>query len=270
MLIKTTQLKESLKAKVLPVADLDSKLKDKMYEIYEEYYGGTSQVLFHEDLKNKNFCILIFNQLNQLVGFSSLLIFKTSLRGERFGIVYSGDTIIKHEYWGSNILVKSWLALIGAIHRQNNTISWFWLLLVKGHRTYRYLNLFFKEFYPRPEACIPIDWKKKRDLIAKKMFGEYFDERKGIIKFPETKGFLKEEWAGLNPKTENHSEVKFFQNQNPGFSHGDELVCFCEISENNFKKRALEIFKDDSCNEFWQEGFVNEFLRELEMPKINV
>ncbi|MDX1919860.1 MAG: hypothetical protein SFU25_03900 [Candidatus Caenarcaniphilales bacterium] len=270
MLTKTTKSKEVLKAKILAVTDLENKLKDTMYEIYEKYYGGTSEALFQEDLQNKNFCILIFNQSEQLVGFSSLLIFTAALKGESFGIVYSGDTIIKHEYWGSNILIKAWLGLTGKIYRQMNTIPWFWLLLVKGHRTYRYLNLFFKEFYPRPEAFIPRGWKEKRDLITKMKFGQCFDEKRGIIKFPETKGFLKEEWAGLNQKTKNHPEANFFQSQNPGFGEGDELVCFCEISEKNFKKRALVLFKDEFYNEILHQASWNRLLKELEIPKINL
>ena len=254
-----------LRAEIIPIHQISELLIEEMYKTYIHYYSGTNRQIFRSDFNNKDFCILIFNENedNDLVGFSAISIYIESVQNENFGIIYSGDTIIKHQYWGSNILIKAWLSFAGEVYRQFNFIPWYWLLLVKGHRTYRYLNLFFKDYYPRAGANIPENLGMKRDSIAFKSFGECFNSNSALIKFPETRGHLKEEWNGINEKTKNHKEVNFFKSQNPNFNSGDELVCFSEISPENLRKKSLIMFNDNSYAKFLPVNFTQKLKKDL-------
>ena len=119
----------------------------QLYALYATYYGGTSSELFQRDLQEKD-QILILQDGNTPVGFTTLKIIRAEHQNQPVRAVFSGDTIIRHEYWGSQTLPLAWCELIGKIQAQQPHIPLYWLLIVKGDRTYRYLNVFSKQYYP--------------------------------------------------------------------------------------------------------------------------
>jgi hypothetical protein len=73
------------------------------------------------------------------------------------------------------------------------------------------------------------------------MFGDAY--HKGILHFVESRGHLRESWAAIPEKDLRHEEVRFFLERNPGYKHGDELVCLCELTEDNLKPLSQRIFR---------------------------
>jgi hypothetical protein len=60
--------------------------------------------------------------------------------------LFSGDTIISHHHWGEQELAHAWCYFAGQIKRQCPELPLYWFLIVKGHRTYRYLPAFTRRF----------------------------------------------------------------------------------------------------------------------------
>ena len=57
--------------------------------------------IFHRDLNNKDWIILLRDEHDRLQGFSTLALYETEFNGKPISVVYSGDTIIRREYWGT-------------------------------------------------------------------------------------------------------------------------------------------------------------------------
>lgn len=229
-------LTEQLPASLLPPA-----IKAEMFDIFRRYYQDVSKVRFHADLADKDEVMLIKDQRGRLVGFSSLKVYETCYAGERIHVIFSGDTVIEREFWGTQSLSFGWIRNAGRI-RGSRDGRLFWFLIVKGHRTYRYLPSFAETFYPDWRAAEARHMRGLADHLASAMFGDSYDPAIGIIRFPERRGSLADDWSEPSPRECLREDVRFFLERNPGFRDGDELVCLCELSPENLKPIARRQF----------------------------
>src|SRR3546814_8887785 len=58
------------------------------------------------------------------------------------------------------------LPISGALKADAPALPLYWLLLVKGHRTYRYLRAFYRVFYPALQRETPPETKSLMDHLA--------------------------------------------------------------------------------------------------------
>ena len=65
------------------------------------------------------------------------------------------------------------------------------LQIVKGQRTYRYLRLFSKKFYPVYSSQTPKAIQAIMDQLAQTRFGNYYHAESGLIQFNQSHGYLK-------------------------------------------------------------------------------
>ena len=107
-----------------------------------------------------------------------------------------------------------------------------WLLLTSGFRTYRFLPVFWRKFFPRHDAQTPAGEQRLLNHLARARYGENYDTQAGIVRFPHPqmlRGSLGETPAGRS----SDEHVAFFLARNPGHAAGDELACITEISDAN-------------------------------------
>lgn len=231
-----------LTATIKRIGDLRPATRREMFGLYEQFYAGTSEALFLHDLADKTYAIVLRDGEGALQGFSSIKVWDESFRGEPVRIIYSGDTIVHRDHWGQQGLVTAWGRLTGAVKADAPERPLYWFLLVKGHRTYRYLRTFYRTFYPAHNRPTPPDFQALMDQLAGKKFGEFYSAESGIVHFPESRGHLKPDVAEIPEKDANRPDVKYFLERNPGYVQGDELVCLTELSHQNFNSLATQIF----------------------------
>ncbi len=228
--------------KIHQIETLDGRLVKRMFEVMIIYYGNTTWTQFERDLFSKTAAICLFEpETDKLVGFSTLKEFKHMVDGQEYVILFSGDTIIEKEYWGSQALAMGFGEhIISMMNRYpNNEIYWF--LISKGIRTYKYLPAFFKEYYPNLRIPTPIKYQHLIDSLAHHLFPEFYDKQSGVIKVKDGQ-YLKGEYHP-NPHPNNEIEEFYFR-MNPGHMKGDELVCLTALKADNLCdhiRRALKI-----------------------------
>ncbi len=201
--------------------------------LYLNYYDESSQEKIVADLQNKSEILLLLND-NKIVGFTTYQIYDTLFKNRIIKIIYSGDTIVHHKHWGQQKLGFAWVKRLGEFYHEFKGIPFYWFLIVKGHRTYRYLPAFANTFYPHWEIDRS-DLKDILDSIAREKFEKDYDKKLGIIHYPISHGQLKSSYADPTPREKKHAAVKFFLKKNPKYKEGDELACLCEIKDENFK-----------------------------------
>jgi hypothetical protein len=225
------------------VAALDDRVRREMANLYLGMYDGSSAEIFFSDLAKKDEVLLVRDG-RTLAGFTTFKTFEHVWRGERVGIVYSGDTVVAREHWGQQALAFDWISRMGALKRARPERPLYWLLVVKGHRTFRYLPLFAKSFFPH-WSIDRSDLKPLADELAIDMFPDDYNLGTGVVEFRRSRGHLKPDIAEPAPAEAARDDVGFFLRRNPGYRRGHELVCVAEIEPHNMKPLTLRLFRKE-------------------------
>lgn len=231
-----------LQARVSDVAGLTRAERARMFEIYAAHYDGTSRARFDDDLAAKHLVLTVHADDGAIQGFTTLLVLEDRSEGMPLRAIYSGDTIIDRAYWGSQVLAFNWIRLAGAIKAEEPDVPLYWFLIVKGHRTYRYLSAFSKCFYPHWTAPTPPRLQALMHRLAEQRFPGCYRADLGIIHFPESHGHLKADLADVSAGEAGRADVAYFLARNPGYRTGDELVCLTELHEDNLTTLARKQF----------------------------
>jgi hypothetical protein len=228
-------------SRIVPVSSLSSAVKRQMARLYLASYDATSESLFLHDLDAKDEALLV-NAGDELVGFTTLRVFERRWQGDSLRIVYSGDTVVDQRHWGQQTLAFAWIEHAGQLRRERPECPLFWFLLVKGHRTFRYLPAFAKSFYPH-WAQHDDRLKKLADALALEMFPNDYNPSTGVVEFELSRGQLKSYIAEPADMARARKDVQFFLARNPGYVRGHELVCLCELDDRNLKPLARRLFE---------------------------
>lgn len=247
-----------INSQVIKVNDLTSQHKSAMYELFKNYYTAVSPEQFHDDLDSKHCSILLKSDNDKIQGFTTLEIIPIEANSSNRSsndlyssetnntpegtALFSGDTILHHDYWGDQTLPWAWCKLAGEIKAQSPNTPLYWFLIVKGHRTYRYLPVFSRQFYPNHKTQTPIEMKNRMDSLALKKFGYAYQKELGLIRFEHSKGHLNDAFKEVAPHLEKNPHVRFFLEKNTRYDQGDELVCMTELCEDNLRFHAKSAF----------------------------
>jgi hypothetical protein len=225
---------------LLPVAALDESLVREMTRLYLAHYDGSNEVRFRRDLAEKSEVLLLWMG-EELAGFTSFLYYRVAWRGAPVNIVYSGDTIVARRHWKQQALTFAGLAHLGAVKRREPDIPLYWFLLVKGHRTYKYLSVLGQSFFPHWAQSHP-ELKVLAGYLASERFGADYDPSSGLVRFPVSHGHLNAPLAEIGERERNKPSTRFFLEKNPDYRLGHELVCVCELTRENLQPLAARLF----------------------------
>ena len=216
---------------LFPREALTGEQRGEMFALLAQHFEGVTRAQFERDLEEKNWVVEVRRE-GRLQGFSTLLATEAALDGGAFTAIYSGDTIVAPEAWGSPALARGWIAAVNHLRAAHPARPCYWLLLTSGFRTYRFLPVFWREFYPHPQAPTPARMQRLLDRLAQARYGTSYDASSGIVRFPQPQR-LRGPLGGVPPGRTSDAQVAFFLARNPGHAEGDELVCLTEISEEN-------------------------------------
>ncbi|HWV57069.1 MAG TPA: hypothetical protein VNZ57_06310 [Longimicrobiales bacterium] len=221
-----------------PVSSLSDRTRDEMLALFRQYFVDPDPARFHCDLEAKDVAILLRDSAtSELRGFSTLAVDSTCVDGNPAGVLYSGDTVVAAAARGTTELPRAWIRTVHEV-AADLPRPLYWLLISSGFRTYRFLPLFFREFYPRHDAPAPPSVQRLMDRLAESRFGAAYNARAGVVQFARGATPLRPELARVPPGRLKDPNVAFFLARNPGHAHGDELVCLTRVEPSNFTPAA--------------------------------
>jgi hypothetical protein len=222
--------------------DLTADERARMLALLQDHFAGVTAERFARDLAEKTWALLLEDETG-LRGFSTLLLWEATPPGEEpCTVVYSGDTIVERGAWGSAALPRSWIAAVRQLREHHPRGRLWWLLLTSGFRTYRFLPVFWKAFWPRFDAETPAADRARLSFLARERLGDAYREKEGVVRFPEPQR-LRE---GLDDVPEGRladPHIAFFLERNPGWREGDELACLTEIAEENLTRAGWRMWR---------------------------
>jgi hypothetical protein len=221
-----------LRARVVAVPELTPGEVAAMYRLFEEHYQASPEV-FGRDLAGKGWAILFHDEdAAGLRGFTTLAFHETVVLGQRLSVVYSGDTLIHPAYWGTPALPRTWIKTVLALSAEMCQ-PLYWLLITSGYKTYRFLPLFYKEFFPRHDQPTPAATQALLEELARERFGQEYRRELGVVRFEAGATPLRDGVAELTAERLKDPHVAFWAARNPGHARGDELVCLTRIHVEN-------------------------------------
>lgn len=222
----------TLSSRLVAVPALTPAEIDAMYCLFDEFYVAAPDV-FARDLASKGWAILFENCATpSLQGFTTLALYETTAMGRRLSVAYSGDTLIRPACWGTTELPRTWIKTVLALS-SGMCQPLYWLLITSGYKTYRFLPVFFSEFYPRHDRPTPPETRALLDELAGERFGADYDRGQGIVRFAQGATPLRSGVADATAERQRDPHVAFCLASNPGHERGDELVCLCRIHPDN-------------------------------------
>jgi hypothetical protein len=216
--------------------------REMMRALLGTYFDGVMDEQFARDLEEKDWVLRVMAG-GRLVGFSTLAVGEAVVAGRCVNVVYSGDTIMAPEAWGSTVLAKGWITLVRRACAELPVRPCYWLLLSSGFRTYRFLPVFWREFWPRHDAEMPAEVRVMKDALARGRFGAAYDAVAGVVRFSVPQR-LRGGLAEVPVARARDAHVAFFLASNPGHVEGDELVCLTELSDVNLTPAGCRVVKE--------------------------
>ncbi len=245
LLTSTSQRSESNAAPrmvgcVVPCDRLSSADRTEMYHLLETYFSGTSRQQFEADLSEKEKIFLLRDSVSsQIQGFSTSMRLAANIDGQDVVAFFSGDTIIAREYWGDSLLARLWSRTVFAeadlITAARPSTRVYWYLICSGYRTWRFLPVFFREYWPSLSAPTPAHARNILDTLGQKKFGRQYVRGAGVVRFHAASPLR----SGVSDVTEQRladPQIAFFARMNPGHAAGDELACLTEINPDNLTR----------------------------------
>lgn len=218
----------SLQGTTVRRESLTAPQRARMLALMECCYEGVRPERFHRDLEEKQYVVLLSERRSgELVGFSTIRTTLEHLGGRSIEVLFSGDTVIHPDYWGSKELQACFSRFLLSRKLRRPTRPLFWLLLSGGYKTYLLTVNYFPRTLPRHDWQAPPERRALLDELATRWFGSQYE--RGLVRFSDAHYHVRPGLAPIGREALAHPHIAFFAQCNPGHVHGDELVCLSEI-----------------------------------------
>jgi hypothetical protein len=222
--------------------------REEMFALMDRYYEGVDRGAFFVDMDEKHWVIVLRDLRSDAVcGFSTQMLLDVDVGGRAVKAVFSGDTIIAPEHWGDNTLARLWGRLALRLIEELDSQELYWFLISKGYKTYRFLPLFFHEFYPRHETKTPPWAQDVIHSLGRYKYPALYDAAHGVIRATDGKDRLRAEVAPLTAARLRDPHVRFFATRNPGHARGEELCCIAPLTRANFTSAAYRVIGSENA-----------------------
>jgi hypothetical protein len=229
-----------LHGSLINMADLTSDQRQRMFELMDRHYQNLGHASFEEDLAEKQWIIEVTDSATgEMCGFSTQMVLEVEVGARTVRALFSGDTIIDRQHWGDQALMHVGGHLALSLADQFPDVELYWFLISQGYKTYRFLPVFFHDFYPRFDRPTPPETQQVIDSLARKKFTHLYQS--GVIRAASGQYRLREGVADVTPHRLRDPHVQYFIERNPNHALGDELCCVARLSRANFTDTAHRV-----------------------------
>lgn len=217
----------NLVGSVVDVKTFTDKDINEMYALMAEFYDNIQKDIFIQDLYDKEYCIILKDEDAKIQGFSTQKILHFPVDGKEVNGLFSGDTIVHKQHWGSLEGIRTVLTF--GLECGKRYENFYWFLIVKGYKTYKILPTFFKEFYPNYREKTPTLMQKCIDSFGEYFYPNEYNKLSGIIEYTKTKDILKDGVADITERRMKDHDIRFFCEKNPHHLKGNDMICITRL-----------------------------------------
>jgi hypothetical protein len=224
---------------LVPAAAVTRAQRGEMFALMDRHYENVTPAGFAADLAEKRWVILLLDpQTEAVCGFSTQMTLDVRVEGRPVTALFSGDTIVDRDRWGDGALARVWGCLALTLIDAAGGGELYWFLLSKGYKTYRFLPVFFHEFYPRHDAPTPPWAAAVIGALGRHKYPGRYDPANGVVRGGPGQDRLRSGIADVTSARLADPDVRHFAARNPGHAQGDELCCVAPLTRANFTPAA--------------------------------
>ena len=220
---------------LVPLAEVTPRQRQQMFELMDRHYAGVQRSAFEADLDEKQWVIQVFDPAcGALCGFSTQTVLDAAADGRPIKALFSGDTIIDRAHWGDPALSHVWGRLALSLIDGWPDRELFWFLISQGYRTYRFLPVFFHEFYPAFDRPTPVWARHAIDALARHKFPRDYRPASGVIEAGSRQYRLRPQVGELTAERLRDPHVRFFSRAKPAARSGRRTVLYRAADASEF------------------------------------
>ena len=242
--IARSEEREGLTHDVLDAGTLSLDERKAMFALFDRYYERISYTRFLADLEAKDIVVLARRTDGEIAGFSTASFHQLDVDGQSIQYFFSGDTVLDAAHWGESGSMRALFREAGRRKARSPQERLFWFSIFNGHRTFRVLPNFFREFVPGTGDGPNPELVSIRYAIARDRYGTQFDGATGLVDFGRSLGNLRSKWALLDEAAQRSRYAALFRSLNPHADRGVELACLAEFDLSNMKRYAATAFAE--------------------------
>ncbi len=230
-----------LHASIRPITGLSASERDRMFEVFAEYYASISFERFVADLSGKDDVIMLVDERQVIQGFSGMKNLAMTVHGKKVYGVFNGDTVVAKVHWGQRVLGKAFLRYLFVQRARRPFSPYYWFLISKGYKTYLLMANNFDDHVPRYEQPMGTWERAVLDAFASALYPREYDPETHLIRFEDSHGHLRPGVADITPELcRQHPRIAFFAAANPSWAEGTELACIARMTWSMPFKYALK------------------------------
>ena len=213
-----------------------------MYDLFKVYYKNTPFEQFLEDFSNKTGAHIAKRKSDgKVVGFSTGVAKNIiNSEGKEIRILFSGDTVMSKEYWGTKAFPMSFFLWLISERLRHPTKEMYWFLISMGYRTYLILANNFYKYYPNIDGDDP-KLREAAFSAADDIFPGVLNRETGLLDFGDDACTLADFVTPITEKERAVPKIGFFESRNPGWAKGDEMACIGSMDWGSFARMFLDI-----------------------------
>ena len=217
----------NIRCQTLPVEAVSPTDRTAMWRLFDHYYTGIDSQIFLTDFDAKDLAILLWRD-DHLTGFTSLRFAEVDAQR----VLYSGDIVIDQNARdiGTAYFFHHWARAVW------QKCDW-WCYLASGARTYRIPHTFYKRVVPHAALQETDQEQAYKHSFAKHAYGSGYEPKRGIVKLEHPYRLR----ASIPDTRNNYPMDSFFQQQNPNWKQGEELVSLISLKAENWNAAALRM-----------------------------
>ena len=224
--------KSKIYARFVKIKNISAQDRQQMFSVFEKYYSGTDFETFEKDMQKKTGVILVRRREDKaIVGFTTVTEYYFIMpNGKPACGVFSGDTIIQKEYWGSRVLQSRFFIYVLTKKIFSGRIPLYWLLISKGFKTYLLLANNFTDYHPHPKGK-NANLSSVVENYCDRLFPGVYNKETQLLDFGNEYQMLKGGVAEISDELKAEKpKVAFFEEKNPTWQRGTELPCVGVLS----------------------------------------
>jgi hypothetical protein len=204
-----------------------------MYALLAHYFSQVTRLHFEHDLAEKDWVVLLTDvDCGEIQGFSTLMQLQLEVDNQPVVAFFSGDTIIHQVYWGETVLPRLWGRHVFGLAETIPQARVYWFLISSGYKTYRFLPVFFREFFPTCRHPTPPAIRRILDSLGHLKYPGEYDSESGLIRLDQPSP-LRPDVARITARRLRDPHVAFFVQANPDHHRGEQLACLVELTYAN-------------------------------------
>ena len=232
-----------LRASIVGQSLIGADDRDRMLDLHRRYFDNVRRDVFLRDMAAKDWVIVLRDAAGTVAGFSTIRFVSLRVADEDCLFLFSGDTVVDQKHRQCGVLAGAFGHVMLHALEEYPTSRCYWYLISKGYRTYRFLPLYFRRFYPSPERPTPSRYSRLLGAIGHRLFGDAYDGSTGIVRHAGLGDRLAREGCDVPRGRSADPHVRYFARRNPHYAQGDELACIADVATDNFGRTCWRVIE---------------------------